>query len=101
VRRADQAEILREHGVTPILFKGLNDLPALEEIAGDFDIVINCALASHTESAIAMINGLVRRKEKTGKDVHFIHVGTLIGISLPCSVLLVSRHRKIIISHEL
>ncbi|KAL2789365.1 hypothetical protein BJX66DRAFT_326440 [Aspergillus keveii] len=73
VRRADQAEILHEHGVTPILFKGLDDLPALEEIARDFDIVINCALASHTESAIAMIKGQARRRERTGKEVHFIH----------------------------
>ncbi|KAL3495046.1 hypothetical protein BJX62DRAFT_222824 [Aspergillus germanicus] len=73
VRRADQAEILREHGVTPILFKGLDDLAALEEVAGDFDIVINCALASHTASAIAMIKGQARRRERTGREVHFVH----------------------------
>ncbi|KAL3443944.1 hypothetical protein BJX65DRAFT_298007 [Aspergillus insuetus] len=73
VRRADQAEILREHGVAPILFKGLDDLTALEEVASDFDVVINCAIASHTESAIAMIKGQARLRERTGKDVHFIH----------------------------
>lgn len=76
VRRAEQAETLRAHGVTPILFKGLDDLALLEEVSSEFDVVLNCANAFHTTSAVAMIKGLAKRKEKTGKEVHFIHVST-------------------------
>ncbi|KIW16547.1 hypothetical protein PV08_03735 [Exophiala spinifera] len=73
VRRPDQAEVLLAHGVTPVLFKHLDDLETMEKVARDFDVVINCANGFHASSAVALITGLSKRKEKTGKQVHFIH----------------------------
>jgi nucleoside-diphosphate-sugar epimerase len=74
VRRQDQAEILRANGVSPIIFEGLDDLVTLEEVSSDFDVVINCANGFHSTSAVALIKGLAKRKAKSGKEVHFIHV---------------------------
>ncbi|KAI5460982.1 hypothetical protein BGZ63DRAFT_357527 [Mariannaea sp. PMI_226] len=73
VRREDQAEILREHGVIPIIFRDLDDLATLEQVSSDFDVVINSANSFHPTSAVALIKGLAKRKEKTGAEVHFIH----------------------------
>ncbi|KAL5340220.1 hypothetical protein BJX70DRAFT_361835 [Aspergillus crustosus] len=73
VRGKDQAEVLSTHGVTPILFKSLDDLEYLEQVAAEFDVIINSANAFHTKSAEAFIRGLAQRKEQTGNEVYFIH----------------------------
>ncbi|KAG8671910.1 hypothetical protein FPOAC2_05270 [Fusarium poae] len=73
VRRQDQADILSSLGVTPILFKSLDDTELLTEAASTHDIVIHAANGYHIPSAKALLTGLVQRKAKTGNPVHYIH----------------------------
>ncbi|RGP76944.1 nad dependent epimerase dehydratase family [Fusarium longipes] len=73
VRRQDQADILSSLGVTPVLFKSLDDTELLTEEASNHDIVVHAANGYHIPSARALLTGLAKRKEKTGKSVHYIH----------------------------
>lgn len=73
VRRQDQADILSSLGLTPILFKDLDDSPVLTEAASNHDIVIHAANGYHIPSAKALLTGLAQRKAKTGNPVHYIH----------------------------
>jgi nucleoside-diphosphate-sugar epimerase len=73
VRRQDQADILSDLGVTPILFKSLDDTEVLTETASTHDIVVHAANGYHIPSVKALLAGLARRKAKTGKPVHYIH----------------------------
>jgi hypothetical protein len=74
VRKQEQAEILSEKGVKPILFNGLDDTTALKDAAGQHDIVINAASAFKPRAAEALILGLAERKRQLGTDVHLIQV---------------------------
>ncbi|KAI9043183.1 NAD dependent epimerase/dehydratase [Aspergillus affinis] len=67
VRQPDQAEILSKKGVRAILIAGLDDADGLENAASDHDIVINSATGQHTEAPKALIRGLGKRKEQTGR----------------------------------
>lgn len=72
--------------MNPILFKGLDDLDAVQQAASEHDIVINTASASHDKSAVAIIQGLAERKQRTGGAVHYIHTsGTSILADQPIS----------------
>ncbi|KAL3458724.1 hypothetical protein BJX64DRAFT_291877 [Aspergillus heterothallicus] len=85
VRRLNQAAILqRTVRVIPILFKGLNDLAALEEVASESNVVINGANGLHSASAVTLI--LQWPAEAQGEDgkkkaVHLTQVRTATAIS--------------------
>ncbi|KAF7191405.1 hypothetical protein HII31_07428 [Pseudocercospora fuligena] len=59
--------------VKPELYKDLDDIERAIEVASQHDIVINTTVGYHPESAAALVRGLAKRKEKTGKDVYLIH----------------------------
>ncbi|CAF3489855.1 hypothetical protein FGSG_02815 [Fusarium graminearum PH-1] len=73
VRRQDQADTLSSLGVTPILFKDLDDTELLTATASTHDIVVHAANGYHTPSAKALLTGLSQREAKSGKSVHYIH----------------------------
>ncbi|CEI61260.1 hypothetical protein FVEN_g6016 [Fusarium venenatum] len=73
VRRQDQADTLFDLGVTPMVFKSLDDTELLTEAASTHDIVVHAANGYHIPSAKALLAGLSQRKAKTGKSVHYIH----------------------------
>lgn len=59
--------------VKPELYKDLDDIERTIEVASQHDIIINTTLGYHPESSAALVRGLAKRKEKTGKDVYLIH----------------------------
>ena len=59
--------------VKPILYKDLDDTEKTIEVASQHDFIINTTLGFHPESAAALVHGLAKRKEATGKDVFMIH----------------------------
>ncbi|GKT45847.1 uncharacterized protein ColSpa_06028 [Colletotrichum spaethianum] len=73
VRKQEQASLLRQKGVEAIVFDGLDDSEFLREVASEFDYVIHTPTGFHTASAVALIEGLSKRRRQTGNDVHFIH----------------------------
>ncbi|XEV03564.1 hypothetical protein FSHL1_008851 [Fusarium sambucinum] len=64
---------LLDLGVTPMLFKSLDDTELLTEAASTHDIVVHAANGYHIPSAKAPLAGLSQRKVKTGKSRHYIH----------------------------
>lgn len=75
MRKQEQADLLREKGLNAVLFNGLDDSDQLRAAASEHDYVIHTPTGFHTGSAFALIEGLGERRKKTGKNVHFIHVG--------------------------
>ncbi|KAF6834529.1 BNR repeat domain-containing protein [Colletotrichum musicola] len=73
VRKQEQADLLREKGLNAVLFNGLDDSDQLRAAASEHDYIIHTPTGFHTGSAVALIEGLGERSQKTGKDVHFIH----------------------------
>lgn len=76
VRGKDRVQKLRDaYGprVEPILYHDLDDTDRTIEVASEHDIVINTTLGFHPESAAALVKGLAKRKQATGKDVWMIH----------------------------
>ncbi|KAF2679669.1 NAD dependent epimerase/dehydratase family protein-like protein [Lentithecium fluviatile CBS 122367] len=59
--------------VHPVLYEGLDDRDATIAIAAQHNIVVNTTLGYHSASATALIHGLARRKQETGRDVWMIH----------------------------
>lgn len=59
--------------VNPVVFKDLDDAEAIVDIARQHDVVINTTLGFHPASAAAVVEGLAKRKQATGKDVFMIH----------------------------
>ncbi|KAK3708428.1 hypothetical protein LTR37_011524 [Vermiconidia calcicola] len=59
--------------VKPELFKDLDDTERSTEVASQHDYIINTTLGFHPESAAALVHGLAKRKQSTGKDVFMIH----------------------------
>lgn len=59
--------------VHPVLYEDLDDIERTIEIASQHDIVINTTLGFHPESAAALVHGLAKRKQSTGRDVYMIH----------------------------
>lgn len=69
------AKLNTEYGrrVNPVLFQDLDDTDRIIDIASQHDIVINTTLGYHPASAAAVVKGLAKRKQATGKDVYMIH----------------------------
>lgn len=61
-------------GVTPVLFRDLDDSEFLAAAASEHDIVIHTASGFHLGSALALVAGLGARKKATGSLVHYVHV---------------------------
>lgn len=59
--------------VDSVLYKDLDDIDRTIEVASEHDIVINTTLGYHPESAAALVRGLAKRKQSTGKEVWMIH----------------------------
>ncbi|KAK5124977.1 hypothetical protein LTR85_001167 [Meristemomyces frigidus] len=76
VRGTDRvAELNTAYGrrVDPVLFKDLDETDRMIEIASQHDIIINATLGYHPASAAALVEGLAKRQQATGKDVFMIH----------------------------
>ncbi|OJJ02992.1 hypothetical protein ASPVEDRAFT_84460 [Aspergillus versicolor CBS 583.65] len=73
VRKQEHADNLQRHGVSSILFTGLDDTERLRQIASQFDIVVHCATGLHTQSAVALILGLGDSMRESGKQTYYIH----------------------------
>ena len=69
------AELEKAYGnrVKAELYKDLDDTERTIEVASQHDVVINTTLGFHPESAAALVQGLAKRKQSTGKDVFMIH----------------------------
>ncbi|MBE3041134.1 hypothetical protein IMZ48_00815 [Candidatus Bathyarchaeota archaeon] len=74
VRQQSQADVLTVHGVTPILFSGLDDTDILRRVASYHHVVIHAASGFHTCSAEALVADHGGRKTGLGSEVHFIQV---------------------------
>ncbi|EMC99777.1 hypothetical protein BAUCODRAFT_30180 [Baudoinia panamericana UAMH 10762] len=59
--------------VKPVLHKDLDDTDRAIEVASQHDIVINTTIGYHPASAAALVQGLAKRKQQTGRDVWMIH----------------------------
>jgi len=69
------AKLNTEYGrrVNPVLFQDLDDTARIIDIASQHDIAINTTLGYHPASAAAVVKGLAKRKQATGKEVYMIH----------------------------
>ncbi|GAA5866294.1 hypothetical protein JCM3774_006606 [Rhodotorula dairenensis] len=73
IRNADASGTYEARNITAHLFQGLDDLETIENVAAEYDAVINTASASHPESAKALIRGLARREREHGARTFIIH----------------------------
>jgi len=71
--RVDKLNSTYGRRVEPVLFKDLDDTERSIEVASQHDIIINTTLGYHPASAAALVEGLAKRKQTTGKDVYMIH----------------------------
>jgi len=76
LRDAKRAEKLTSHygaRVQLAEYEDLDDVDATIHFASQHDIVINTTLGFHQASAVALVTGLGKRREQTGRDVWMIH----------------------------
>ncbi|PYH83053.1 NAD dependent epimerase/dehydratase [Aspergillus uvarum CBS 121591] len=83
VRRPEQADLLTSKGVQTTLVSGLDDADGLARAASSHDIVVNVATGFHVAATKALIQGLSKRREQTGHDVHFLHLSGTTCVSVP------------------
>ncbi|KAH7364128.1 NAD dependent epimerase/dehydratase family protein [Rhexocercosporidium sp. MPI-PUGE-AT-0058] len=74
VRKPFQASILADAGVSPLIFKDLDDFDVIRAVARDHDMVIAAASARHIDCARACLLGLGDRAKSTGNETHYIHI---------------------------
>lgn len=74
VRKKDQADVLASQGIKTSTFRDLDDSEHLRRVAAEHDVVIHTASGFHLGSALALIEGLGRRKTQKGGKFHYIHV---------------------------
>ncbi len=76
------------------LYKDLDDTERTIEVASQHDYIINTTLGFHPESAAALVRGLAKRRETTGKDAFMIHTsGTSNLADQPISGRIVEKDR--------
>jgi len=76
VRGVDRvAKLNTQYGrrVEPVVYKDLDDIERTIEIASKHDVCINTTLGYHPASAAALVEGLAKRKQATGRNVYMIH----------------------------
>lgn len=71
--RAEKLSATYGDRVKVVVYEGLDDLDTTVAIAAEHDVVINTTLGFHTSSAEALVKGLAKRKNSTGRDVWMIH----------------------------
>ncbi|KAI9847757.1 MAG: hypothetical protein M1838_000780 [Thelocarpon superellum] len=57
VRGKGRADVLASRGVTPVLFNSLDETDVIEQVATQYDVIINTASGFHDASARAMTSG--------------------------------------------
>ncbi|TKA64309.1 hypothetical protein B0A49_07093 [Cryomyces minteri] len=72
VREEERAEAMAKLGVTPIIFRDLDDVGHLRRVVSEHDVVIDMAPGYHAVASKALIAGLGDRKKRTGKEVFYI-----------------------------
>ena len=73
VRGEDKARVFKEQGLKTILFEGFDDSETIKQAASEHDVIIHTASGFHTECAKSLLSGLALRKQRTGKDVYYMH----------------------------
>ncbi|KAI0158851.1 NAD dependent epimerase/dehydratase family protein [Pestalotiopsis sp. NC0098] len=84
VRGTDRAATLSSaYGdrVQTIVYAGLDDFDATTAAASRADIVIGATLGFHPGSAQALLRGLAKRREQTGRDTWMIHLSGASNLS--------------------
>nr|ODN92615.1 NAD dependent epimerase/dehydratase [Cryptococcus depauperatus CBS 7841] len=67
-------ELARQHNVTLVpLLGSLEEHDKIRDAAFEADVVVSCANADDLKGVQAMLEGMRRRKEKTGHRPHLIH----------------------------
>jgi uncharacterized protein YbjT (DUF2867 family) len=72
VRSQQKADWLTAHGVRPVL-GDLNDLELIEKEASEAEVFINTADSDHMASARAILAGLKKGYERSGKRPLYLH----------------------------
>ncbi|KAK5166914.1 uncharacterized protein LTR77_007643 [Saxophila tyrrhenica] len=72
-QRISQLEKAYGSRVKAELYQDLDDVERTIEVTSQHDYVINTTLGFHPESAAALVKGLAKRKQSTGKDTFMIH----------------------------
>jgi nucleoside-diphosphate-sugar epimerase len=81
VRSEEKAKLLQEVGVTPIIGT-LDDAEIITKNTAAADLVIEAANCDHLENAKAIVAGLEKRYNETGKRAIYVHTsGTGIAIN--------------------
>jgi hypothetical protein len=81
VRNNHQAQVLSDKGIaSTVLEGGLDDTEGLSKLASEHDIVVHGATGFHKPSALALIQGLSKRKQERADDISpvYIHVSSLL-----------------------
>ncbi|KAG6812161.1 hypothetical protein H0H92_004092 [Tricholoma furcatifolium] len=73
IRGEDRAALIREKLGLKTVVADLGDTAVISAAAENADVVINTANADHPLGAAAIIEGLIKRKAKTGKTGIYIH----------------------------
>lgn len=85
VRSKGQAGLLHDHGIDPIQFSGLEDTAFISQIAGEHDLVINCAISYNVAAAEALIAGLGTRMKRNAMSLRapiYIHTSGTSSIAV-------------------
>jgi len=83
VRAPEKAEVLKRHGVKPIVGT-LDDADIISQAVFESDVTIEVASSDHLGEAKAIVAGLERKLQKTGKKGKYIQTsGTGILVDLP------------------
>ncbi|KAG6907040.1 hypothetical protein DXG01_010811 [Tephrocybe rancida] len=73
IRGEDRAKLIREKLGLKTVVADLSDREVIIATAENSDVVINTANSDHPVGATAIVEGLTKRKAKTGKTVIYIH----------------------------
>ncbi|KAI9152189.1 Glyoxylase B2 [Paramyrothecium foliicola] len=75
VRTSEQSQALADKGVASVILEGgLDDVKGLSLLASKYDIVVHCASGYHKPSALALIEGLGRRRKEHPGNVVPVYV---------------------------
>lgn len=75
VRTPQQKKAVQQYGAIPLEFDARDEAAVIETVTSNkITIVLFLIDASKAESQVYFIRALAQVKEKSGKDVHFLHV---------------------------
>ena len=77
VRSSAQADAVKQYGAEPMTFDAWNETAVSEAIVeNEINIVFFLVDAMRPTSQVLFIDALAKVKQKTGKEVHFLHVSS-------------------------